>query len=135
MKDLRIAAVVLALVSAACMLYASFTNQWLVNGNKFERYGFGLRENETCGDSLGETPCDRMSNSEYVQHAREFNEASARNTSSAFAPCGWATFVELLLAAIGLLIAAALAIAKKTPDLPMAPTTLALLAIMASLIT
>ncbi|MGE5183447.1 MAG: hypothetical protein ACM31C_15355 [Acidobacteriota bacterium] len=132
----RSLAIALALAAAAALVYAGLTRQWLVNGNKYEQYGFGLRSTYACGQSFGEAhECDEMSNSEYVAHEREVSSVSARNTSSAFAPMGWATLVECLLAAAGLVAAAGIALARKRPDLPMAPTTVTLLALMAALIT
>jgi hypothetical protein len=132
----RSLAILLSLAAAAALVYAALTRQWLVNGNVYEQYGFGLRSSFACGQSFGEAhECDELSNSAYVAHEREVSATSARNTSGAFAPMGWATFVECLLAALGLAAAAGLALARKRPDLPMAPTTLALLAIMAALIT
>ena len=134
-KNNRALAIGLALAAVACMAYACFTRDWLVNGSRYESYGFGLRTNYTCGSSFGETPCDNASNAEYVERLRDFGDAAARNTSSVFAPMGWATFVELLVAACALAAAAALALANKKPQLPITPTTVALLGVMASLIT
>lgn len=132
----RSLAIALSIAAAVALIYAALTRQWLVNGNQYEQYGFGLRSSYACGQSFGEAhECDEMSNSEYIAHEREVSSASARNASGAFSPMGWATFVECLVAALGLIAAAGIAIAKKRPDWPMAPTTLALLAIMASLIT
>jgi hypothetical protein len=135
-KDNRSLAIGLALAAAACLVYACFSRQWLVNGSVYEEYGFGLRSNYTCGQSFGEaSECDEPSNSEYVARMQELDSGSSRNASGAFAPTGWATFVECLVAVLGLIAAAGIAIARKRPDLPMAPTTVALLAIMAALIT
>ena len=131
----RMLAVMLALAAAAGLLFAAFTREWLVNGSRYESYGFGLRTNYTCGSTFGETPCSDTTNAEYIEQQREVGPSVARNASSVFSPMGWATFVELLVAAGGLLVAAALALAGKKPQLPIAPTTLALLGIMAALIT
>lgn len=121
-------AIGLSLAAAACLVYAALTRQWLVNGNVYEQRGFGLRSNYECAQSLGEgNGCHESSNSEYL--------ANESHASSAFVPTGWMTFVECLLAAVGLVAAAALALAGKRPDLPITPTTIALLALMASLIT
>ncbi len=135
MSDKRWAAIGLAVIAAACLGYGSFSRQWLVNGSRYETYGFGLRTNYTCGSSFGETPCDESTNAEYIDRLNSFGESAAKNASGAFAPMGWATFVELLIAAGALLIAAGLAIANKKPQLPVSPSSLALLAIMAALIT
>ena len=128
-------AIGLAIAAAACLVTATFTQKWLVNGNVYEQIDFGLRTMSQCGSAFGEAECDRFSNSAFVEQMRSVNAAAERDTSSAFSPMGWATFVECLLAALGLVLAATIALAGKHPDLPMAPTTLALLAIMAALIT
>lgn len=131
----RMIGIVLALVAGAAMIYAAVTKQWLANGNEYEQISFGLRDMSQCGSAFGEKDCDRYSNGEFVQHLRDFGESAEINTSGAFAPMGWITLVACLLAALGLLGAAALAIANKKPDLPMTPSTLALLAIIVGIIT
>jgi len=138
-KNQRVLAIVLALVSGLGLIYAGFTRQWLTNGNEYEQRAFGLRDMSLCGSAFGEKDCDRYTNSGFVDHLRDVNEASgrerARDASGAFAPMGWVTFVAALLAALGLLAGAAIAIAGKHPDLPMTPPTLALLAIIIGIIT
>lgn len=131
----RVIGIVLALVAGAGLIYAGFTKQWLANGNMYEQISFGLRDMSQCGSQFGEKDCDHRSNSEFVQQMRDFGESSAINASPAFAPMGWVTLVACLLAALGLLAAAALAIAGKKPDLPMTPSTLALVAIIIGIIT
>jgi hypothetical protein len=130
-KSNRYVAVALAAVAAACLVYAAFTNMWLVNSSRAEEFGFGLRAYHACeaGD------CNSESNASVVASFKEAGGHSAELASGAFAPMGWATFVECLLAALGLVGAAGIALAKKTPMLPMSPSTLALLGIMAALIT
>ena len=98
-------AIALSLAAAAALIYAALTHEWLASADS--SVTFGLRP----------------------------NVADFEHVSSAFVPMGWATLVACLLAAFGLLAAAGIAIAGKRPDLPMAPTTIALLAVMASLIT
>jgi hypothetical protein len=138
-KDNRMMAVGFALAAAACLIYASFTRQWLVNISQYEDRGVGLRSNYSCFDSetMNQRPsadsCRDEPNSELVDELRDESPTAAREVSAAFVPMGWATFVECLIGAFGLVAAAAIALAKKTPQLPMAPTTLGLLAIMATL--
>jgi hypothetical protein len=134
-KSNRMLAIVLALVAGAGLIYAAVSKQWLTNGNEYEQISFGLRDMSQCGSAFGEHDCDRYSNGEFVQHMRDFSESAALNTSGAFAPMGWITLVACLLAALGLLVAAALAIAGKKPDWPMSPSTLALLGIIVGIIT
>lgn len=131
----RVIGIVLALVAGSALIYAAVTKQWLANGNVYEQISFGLRDMSQCGSAFGENDCDHYSNGEFVQHMNDFGESAAINTSGAFAPMGWITLVACLLAALGLLAAAALAIANKKPDLPMTPSTLALLAIIVGIIT
>jgi hypothetical protein len=131
----RALGIVLALVAGAALIYAAVTKQWLANGNVYEQISFGLRDMSQCGSAFGENDCDHYSNGEFVQHMRDFGESAAIDTSGAFAPMGWITLVACLLAALGLLGAAALAIANKKPDLPITPSTIALLAIIIGIIT
>jgi len=130
----RALAIGLALAAAACLSTAAFTQSWLVNGNVYEQIHFGLRTMTVSGSSFGEQDTTR-SNSQVVDEMGEVNAAAARDTSSVFAPMGWATFVESLLSSLGLLVAAAIALARKRPDLAITPTTIALLGVMAGLIT
>src|SRR5690242_20214286 len=111
-------AIGLAVAAAACLVTATFTQKWLVNGNVYEQIDFGLRDMSQCGSAFGESECDRYSNADFVDHMKEFSAAAERNTSSAFSPMGWATFVACLLAALGLALAALIALANKRPDLP-----------------
>lgn len=131
----RVTAIVLAVVAGAALVFAAVTDKWLANGNEYEQISFGLRSMSQCGHQLGETPCDRFSNSAFVQQLRDFGGTAAMDTSGAFAPMGWITLVAALLAALGLFGAAAIAAAGKKPDLPMTPSTLALLGILVGIIT
>ncbi len=110
----RSLAIGLALAAAVALVYAGLTRQWLVSADSSVK--LGLRSDAALIEELHSIWGDKY-------------------TSSAFAPMGWATLVECLLAAVGLAAAAGIALARTRPDLPMAPTTLALLAIMAALIT
>jgi hypothetical protein len=131
----RMLAIALAIVAAGCLGYAAFSHRWLVNGNRIEEFGFGLRDNYACESVESVRECVTESNSHYVQVSKDQGGRAADLASSAFAPCGWATFVECLLAMLGLAGAAGLAIAKHKRHLPMSPSTLAMLALMAALIT
>ena len=131
----RVIGIVLALVAGSALIYAAVSKQWLANGNVYEQISFGLHEMSQCGSAFGEKDCDHYSNGEFVQHLRDFGESAEINTSAAFAPMGWITLVACLLAALGLLAAAALAIANKKPDWPMTPPTLALVSIIIGIIT
>jgi hypothetical protein len=134
-QDNRMLAVGIALAAAACLIYASFTRHWLVNISSIEDRGVGLRSNYSCVIAAGEAGCLDMTNSELVEELHNEQLGVAQQTSGAFMPMGWVTFVASLVAAFGLIAAAGIALAKKTPDLPMTPSTIALLGVMTTLIT
>ena len=134
-RDHRVLAIALAFGAAACLIFACFTREWLINVSSREDRGVGLRSNFSCIVGAGEAGCSNLTNHELVEEFRSEGTETSRQTSGAFVPMGWATFVECLVAALGVLAAAALALARKTPDLPIAPTTVGLLAVMATLIT
>ncbi|HTR54348.1 MAG TPA: hypothetical protein VMJ10_26830 [Kofleriaceae bacterium] len=112
-------AIALALASAGCLAAAALTSRWLVSGEVYDEIRVGLRAITTCGSSLGGAACTDTSNGEL---------------GGAFASAGLATFVTCLISAFGALVAAVLAIARKRPDLPLAPTTIALVACILALI-
>lgn len=139
-KDLRPLATGLCAAAAACLLYAAFTESWLVNAGLYGEIGFGLRGNHECSSSLaslgGESQtCIELSNSAYLEKWRAMGEQGANLTSSAFVPAGWITFILALLAALGLAVAAGFGAMKKPMTLPIAPTTVALLGVMIGLIS
>jgi hypothetical protein len=127
--DNRNFAAALALGAAACLVFAACSRHWLVNGRADMM--FGLRDNLTCGAP----DCEPTTNAAFVELVKGMSGNSPEMASNAFAPMGWATTVTCLLAALGLAGAAALALAKKRPTLPISPSTIALLGIMAGLIT
>ena len=126
-KDTRMLAIGLAVVAAALLAFAAFSRTWV---GRPDGIGFG---------PMGCTECNLtgrgdLSNAAFMEMLRA-TDIDEKLTSGTFAPMGWATFGLCLIAALGLLGAAALAFTRKRPDLPMAPTTAALLAIMLALIT
>ena len=136
MKDNRILGIGLALAAAACLIYASVTRHWLVNSSRFEEIGFGLRDNYQCASlTEGHPECQEQTNSAFIEKWQDVGDTASQFASGVFAPMGWATLVECLLAALGLVAAAALALANKQPQLPITPSTLGLLGVMATLIT
>lgn len=157
--DRRMMAIVLALVGAACLLVAAFSKSWMGNdnfgglvrdpdarGNYFQFRGdirFGPLGFEQCakpyrGFEMRETPAEIACTS---RSTAAFNAAigeaagldRARYTSGAFSPAGWIAFASCLLAAAGLIAAAALALARKQKELPISPASVALLAIMGAM--
>ena len=125
--------------AAACLLYAAFTHTWLVNGSRFGEIGFGLRGNHECAASFGlaseAQTCIELTNSAFIEKWRALGANAAKLTSSAFAPVGWITFIVALLGALGLAVSAGFGAAKRSMSLPIAPTTVGLLAVMIGLIT
>jgi hypothetical protein len=140
-SDNRNLATGLAAGAAIALIYAAFTQQWLVNSGHYTEIGFGLTSNHECSISFGGGPgpaaraCAELSNSEFIEKWRSMGSEAAKLTSSAFAPIGKVTLVVILLAASSLLAAAALSATRKQLELPIAPTTIALLAGMTGLIT
>lgn len=119
---------VLAVVAALCLVAACFSHRWLAN-RYYGDFGFSPLSFSRC-----EGVCVTATNFE----VREISQASAfveNRVSLAFPVAGVLTFIVLLVAAVGLLVAAALAQLGKRPELPIAPTTVALLGLMIGLIT
>jgi hypothetical protein len=151
--DRRVLALILAVVAAAALVYASFTT-WLYNPNNKSQMeiGFGLISNYECGDGT----CRKQSNSELVaQWQTELDEIEKRadadtndptvqafaqsaqtelRAPSIFPKLGYITLVSSLLAALSLLVSVAIVLAKKRVVLPIMPTTTAILGIGAGLI-
>jgi len=132
----RILAIALAFAAAAALIVASFSQGWLANATPDGDVTIGLRTTTECG-SIGLTlaepdQCRTKSNAAY---ADGWDDHTGRFYSSAFAPMGWVALVACLVAALGLLGAAALGLATKKPSPPISPSTIALLGLMVSLIT
>jgi len=135
----RAVGVLLALVAAGCLVAACFSHRWLAN----QRAGdFGYSPLSFL-DCRGQGPhlrapepaeCIACSNFQVAEIANKspFDEA---HVGAAFPLAGLVTFIALLLAAGGLVLAAVIAALGRRPELPISPTTIALLGIMAGLIT
>lgn len=119
---------VLAVVAAVCLIAACFSHRWLANRHLGD-FGFSPLSLQICSG-----PCVSETNFQ-VQDKSQETSFSERRISLAFPVAGLITFVVLLLAAVGLLVAAALAFAGQRPALPIAPTTVALLGVMVGLIS
>ena len=124
----RFAALV-GLAAAACFAFAAISHFWLVNATADVR--FGLRDNLTCESHV----CAKESNAHLVEQIKGMSGNAPDMASDVFAPMGWATTIACALAALGLITAAALALSRYKPSLPISPSTVALLSIMVSLIT
>ena len=127
-QENRTAAIAVSLCAAAGLIFALFSRQWLVNGLGDEL--FGLREHASCSSHQ----CAVDSNAAFVAMIQGVGGRMGDLASSAFSPAGWVTSATCALAALGLLVAAALALAGARPNLPISPSTIALLGAMAGLI-
>ena len=136
-SDNRTLAIVLAAVAAGLLLFAAFSKNWVGRPAPID-IGFGPRGCHNCALITGEG--GDMSNFAFIELLRDkasemFGSDEQAHASSAFAPMGMITFVLLLLASLGLLTSAGLAAKKIRRDLPIAPTTVALIGLMLSLLT
>jgi len=141
----RLLAIALTIGAAGALFAAAFSHRWLDNP-RLGDFGFGLLSYKACD---GET-CANESNSAVVQsmndtidrreeeeqkYAPDQRAGKLRRPSKGFVPLGIATFVCTLLGGAGLVVAALFAVAKKRPELPIAPTTIALLGLIAGIAT
>lgn len=139
-SDNRMLAISLAVIAAGLMLFAAFSKNWVGRPAPID-ISFGPLGCHHCSlDDLGtEDGGGDMSNYAFITMLRDradmYGGDDQTHASSAFAPMGTISFVLLLLAGVGLLASAGLAAKKLRKDLPIAPTTVALLALMLSLLT
>jgi len=149
-KDNRMLAGVLVLVAIAGLAFALVSKRWLANTSIRGEMGFGLLSFSACVEGMGsysdaelrsrkrlEPKCIDRSNASIVDEIKANNgEASA-----AFPIFGYITIGAIGLTLLGLLASLPLAFSKKDKaavllhKFPMAPTTLALLAMTVALIT
>ncbi len=124
----RALGVLLALVAAGCLIAACVSHRWLANRHLGD-FGYSPLSFQQCGAT-----CETISNFQVAEIAGDspFDE---QRVSPAFPIAGLVTFVVLLVAAAGLVLAAGIAAAGRRPDLPVSPTTFALLGIMIGLVT
>jgi hypothetical protein len=132
-REPRTLAVGLAVLAAGLLIFAAVSRAWLARPAVIH-VGFGPLGCANCSMLVGESG-GNMTNAAFVAGFRELGPEAARRTSSAFAPMGWATFALCLVSALGLLGAAYLGYTRQRRRLPIAPTTIALLGLMLSLVT
>jgi hypothetical protein len=125
-------AAALAVASAGLLAFASFSGRWAEANLDEARGNFGLRVMQTCVEP-DDGPPTCVSQTLY-QFADDAKKAGADEVSSAFPLFGWIASVALWIAIVGLVAGASLMLAGKFVSRPMAPTTLALLALGAGLI-
>lgn len=162
--DRRVLAIVLGFVGAAALLTAAFSKSWMANpefsgvvrdrdgkrsyegGRYFPlrgdiRFGpLGFEHCETAEErhfgEPGPTTCESLSTSEFNALIGELDPMNRdRYTSSAFSLAGWIAFATSLVAAAGLIIAAAMALARKQKQLPVSPASVAVLGVLGALIS
>jgi hypothetical protein len=124
----RAMGVALALASAALLVAACFSHRWLANKHLGD-FGYSPLAYQQCG-----ARCESRSNFQIYETAADSAFEEDR-VSAAFPAFGLLTFIALLVAAAGLVISAGIAAARGRPNLPISPTTFALLGIMIGLIS
>lgn len=128
--DHRVIGILLAVVALAALGFALVSQRWLLSPGGGT--GFGLRETFTCGQD----DCITRANTAAVL---DFASSSARDdrehVSSVFPALGWVTSGLIAIGMLGLLVAGVAAAARKRPQWPIAPTTIALLPVLLALIT
>jgi hypothetical protein len=130
-------AVGIAIAGAVCLIVAAFSRSWLENPRAGNVRGLSgeVRLGPLGFEACAGAACQTLSNAELVDAiAASYPLDKAKYTSRAFSPTGWITLVTCLCGALGLLAAAALALANRRPELPISPASIALLAIMAAMV-
>lgn len=118
----------LAVIAAAALVAACFSHRWLANRH-YGDFGYSPLSFQTCLAT-----CTSITNFQVAEGTEQSAFAEDR-VALAFPVAGLVTFIVLLLAAVGLIVAAALAVTRRRPDLPISPTTIALLGLMIGLIS
>jgi hypothetical protein len=124
----RALGIALALGAAALLVAACFSHRWLANKHLGD-FGYSPLAFQQCG-----ARCEAISNFQVAEIASDSPFEESR-ISAAFPIAGLLTFVVLLVAAAGLVVGAGIALAHGRPNLPISPTTFALLGIMIGLIS
>ncbi len=138
----RALAILLAVLAAAALIVAAFGPRWLAGASN--RDGFGLRTVAVCTDD-----CKTMTNFKLVDLINQQREEMAalnktvapqaqlaldRKPWGGFPVVGLITLIACLLAAAGLLGGAVLAAGRKRPELPIMPTTVAVLGLLLAIV-
>ncbi|HPH66762.1 MAG TPA: hypothetical protein PLF40_13485 [Kofleriaceae bacterium] len=149
-KDNRMIAGILVVVAIVGLAFALVSKRWLANSRGRNEMGFGLLSFSACIEGMGsysdaelrsreplEPKCVDRSNSSVVDEIK----ANHGEASGAFPIFGYITLGAIAVTLLGLLGSLPLAFGKKEKaavllhKFPMAPTTLALLAMTVALIT
>ena len=124
----RAVSVLLALAAAGCLVAACFSHRWLANRHAGD-LGYSPLSYQVC-----KPICTTITNFQVDENTYNLPFEEDR-VSVAFPVTGLITFIALLVAAGGLVVAAGIAAANKRPNLPVSPTTFALLGLMLGLLT
>jgi len=133
-KERRGLGLVLGAISTVLLVAAALSPRWFTNtgsmfgGDANDDVHISLRTLTTCTHDH----CLELGNGSYADTVDAIRES--HGTSPAFAPCGWITFIGCLVAAFGMAIAVGLALARRHPLWPIAPTTIAFLGAAIALI-
>ena len=141
----RVVAISLSFLAAAALIVAAFAQRWLVDPDHPETLSLGLRTAEICEEGA----CVALSTSEVIDYVNAkidkvvaYNKtvppssqvAVPRRPWDGFPVVGWIAFVASLIAAAGLFVGAVLALAGKRYELPIMPTTFAVLGIAIAIV-
>lgn len=140
----RALAIVFAFAAAAGLVVAAFGPRWLTEPDH-EKGGFGLTTYRECMvqcttgsiSELLDALDEEIAKIELMNAKLPAQEQMAipKNPWRGFAIVGMITFIASLVAAGGLVAGAVLALAGKRPELPIMPTTLAVLGLAFAIIT
>ncbi len=129
-------AIVLAIAAGLALIVASFSGRWLANYGSDGSIEMGLRSVTECGDAgMQSAPAERCRTRAASDYAKEWQRDGDRYYSGAWSPLGIVTLIASLLAAAGLLAGAGIGCMKTKPQLPVSPSSAALIGIMIALIT
>jgi hypothetical protein len=151
----RVLGIALAVLALGALGFVAQSRQWLTSPGYSRDIGFGLIDDYACSDFTHS--CEDMDNDalvdRYNQHVdapRHFPESGSAvvdaepqtpwdealpkpglndHASAAFAPAGYVTFSLIGIAALALVIAGLIAAARRRPQLPVSPCTIAVVAL------
>jgi hypothetical protein len=133
----RTLGIALAVAGAAALAIGGLSGRWMANPALVGVRGFigSLQIAPRGADHCIDDWCRELSTGELNDElGANYPLDRSKYTSAAFAPAGWIALVSALVAALGLVGAAAIALARKQPQLPVSPASLALLGVMFALV-
>ena len=133
-RGFQVISIVLALLSAAALGFASMSYAWAVDpvGG---RVGYGLRARQDCdADGCRQTSFIALQRSADEIEVVSARGASARGPSSTLRAFGWVTSISCWIAAGMLVLSSVLVVLGRLFFRPIAATTLALLALIVGMI-